>query len=205
MPHVPCPDAVPVLDAGSCTLRGWSSDDARDYYVWMRDAEVSRYLGRPLTSEEDAAHELEGYVADVRRRAAVRWAVEDRATGQAVGRCHLCRWDAANARASLGYALARSQWGQGVTTRVVEAALEWALGESGPGLHRIEAAAAASNTASTRVLRAAGFTREGVMREYRECAHGYEDFEMYGLLRSEWLEARRAAAADIGLDAAMSA
>ena len=50
MPNVPCPDAVPVLDAGSCTLRGWSTDDAREYYDWMRDAEVGRYLGRPLDS-----------------------------------------------------------------------------------------------------------------------------------------------------------
>jgi [ribosomal protein S5]-alanine N-acetyltransferase len=186
MPHALCPDAVPVLDAGSCTLRGWSSDDARDYYAWMRDADVSRYLGRPLATEEDAERELSGYREDVRRRAAVRWAVAERDTGKVVGRCHLFRWDAANARASLGYALARSQWGQGVTTRVVQAALAWALGEAGPGLHRVEAAAALSNTASTRILRRAGFTREGVLREYRECAHGYEDFEIYGLLRSEW-------------------
>ncbi len=190
MPHVACPDAAPVLDAGSCILRGWSSDDARDYYGWMRDAEVSRYLGRPLASEQDARREIEDYIADVRRRAAMRWAVEDRDSGSVVGRCHLFRWDAANARASLGYALARDQWGQGVTTRVVRAALAWALGEAGPGLHRVEAAAARSNKASTRILLITGFTREGVMREYRECAHGYEDFEMYGLLRAEWRERR---------------
>ncbi len=68
----------------------------------------------------------------------------------------------------------------------MQATLAWALGEAGPGLHRIEAAAARSNTASTRILLRTGLTREGVMREYRECAHGYEDFEMYGLLRSDW-------------------
>ena len=119
----------------------------------------------------------------------MRWAVEARDTGEVVGRCHLFRWDATNARASLGYALARSQWGQGITTRVVRAALTWALGDTGAGLHRIEAAAAVKNAASTRVLSSAGFTREGVLREYRECAHGYEDFGMYSLLRSEWRDA----------------
>jgi ribosomal-protein-alanine N-acetyltransferase len=189
MPNIPCPDAVPVLDAGSCTLRGWSTDDAREYYDWMRDAEVGRYLGRPLASEAEAMDELRSYIADVRRGAAMRWAVEARDTGQVVGRCHLFRWDATNARASLGYALARSHWAQGITTRVVRAALAWALGGTGVGLHRIEAAAAMNNAASTRVLISAGFTREGVLREYRECAHGYEDFGMYGLLRSEWRNA----------------
>ena len=73
-----------------------------------------------------------------------------------------------------------------MTSRVVHAALEWALGADGPALHRVEAAAAVNNVASTRVLEKMGFTSEGVLREYRECADGYEDFAMYGLLRAEW-------------------
>ena len=84
---------------------------------------------------------------------------------------------------------------------MVHAALEWAFGADGPALHRVEAAAAVNNVASTRILEKMGFTSEGVLREYRECADGYEDFAMYGLLRAEWV----AAGGGVGLPAPRSA
>jgi ribosomal-protein-alanine N-acetyltransferase len=187
----PFPDDVPVLDAGDYTLRGWSRVDAQDYYAWMADTEVSRYLGRPLANASEAAEEIGRFLASVQNGRAIRWAVEENATGRVVGRCHFFRWDTRNARASVGYALDRAHWGQGVTSRVVHTALEWACGADGPALHRVEAAAAVNNVASTRILEKMGFTGEGVLREYRHCADGYEDFGMYGLLRTEWLASGR--------------
>ncbi len=192
------PDAVPVLQAGDYTLRPWSPDDAGDYYAWMSDPDVWRHLGLPAECRADAEGEIARFIAQVERGSAVRWAVEDMRTGCVVGRCHFFRWDGRHAKASLGYALAKSHWGQGVTTLVVRTALEWGFADDGPGLHRVEAAAALSNVASTRVLAKMGFKSEGVLREYRECADGYEDFGVYGLLRPEWTAAREAVAGERG-------
>ena len=184
------PHTVPVVHAGDYTLRGWSLDDAGDYYDWMSDPDVWRYLGAAAPTRAAAKSDIARFMAQVERGSAIRWAVEDRRTGRAVGRCHFFRWDRRHAKASLGYALAKTHWGQGVTTLVVRAALDWAFGDDGPALHRVEAAAALSNAASTRVLAKMGFTSEGVLREYRECAQGHEDFGVYGLLRREWAASR---------------
>jgi ribosomal-protein-alanine N-acetyltransferase len=53
------------------------------------------------------------------------------------------------------------------------------------GLRRIELAIAVDNDASNRVAERAGFSREGVLRQYRENKGVWRDHVMWSLLRGE--------------------
>ena len=64
----------------------------------------------------------------------------------------------------LGYWLVPSARGRGLGTRAVRLAVTWALG--GAGMARVEAWVEPDNLPSQRLLVAAGFTREGVLRSF---------------------------------------
>lgn len=86
----------------------------------------------------------------------------------------------------LGYLLTGSARGRGVMTTAVRVLLDWSFGEP-LRLERVQALTHPANAASSSVLERAGFTREGVLRAYREAAAGgREDRVMWSLLSIDW-------------------
>ncbi len=68
-----------------------------------------------------------------------------------------------NRTAEMGYYLAQSHWGRGLTTQAVTEVCDYLFTHT--DLLRIFAEPFAHNLASCRVLEKAGFTREGVLRQ----------------------------------------
>jgi RimJ/RimL family protein N-acetyltransferase len=84
--------------------------------------------------------------------------------------------------ASIGYSLAPSFRGQGIASGALRQVVSLAFDRAGLALHRLEANVAVANVASQRVLRAAGFTREGTARGLLRINGQWIDHERYGLL-----------------------
>jgi len=59
------------------------------------------------------------------------------------------------------------------------------------GLHRVEANIQPGNVASIRLVKRAGFTREGYSRRYLKIGGRWRDHERWALLREDWLKRRR--------------
>lgn len=83
----------------------------------------------------------------------------------------------------IGYWTAPWARGHGVMTRAVRLLAQWSFGEF--ELRRIELVIAVENSASNRVAEKAGFTNEGVLRQYRENKGIWRDHYMWSLLRGE--------------------
>jgi len=107
------------------------------------------------------------------------------ARGRAVGTCLLFRFDAASARAELGYVLGRAQWGTGLMHEALAALIDAAFGAM--ALRRLEAEVDPRNAASGRLLRRLGFRREGLLRQRWVTKGAAADVEVYGLLSAEWV------------------
>jgi RimJ/RimL family protein N-acetyltransferase len=102
------------------------------------------------------------------------------------------RFDFANQVGEMGYSLARSHWGQGLTTEAAQAVLDAAF-VAYSDLRRVRAMADARNIGSLRVMdvmEKIGMIREGTLRQNRITRGESIDEVWCGILRSEW-EARR--------------
>jgi [ribosomal protein S5]-alanine N-acetyltransferase len=85
--------------------------------------------------------------------------------------------------ANLGYSVGEQYNGQGIGTRAVELARDWAFGEA--GLHRLEAGTLVHNRASQRVLEKNGFERIGTARRYLFIAGEWSDHVLFQRLADD--------------------
>ena len=87
---------------------------------------------------------------------------------------------------SLGYALAKEYWCQGLMTEAAQALVDYAFESQKP--HLIMAQCISENKASSRVMQKLGMTFEGCLRGrlFRHDKHW--DMDVYSILREEMLD-----------------
>jgi len=118
---------------------------------------------------------------------ALQWVLVEKVSRSAIGTCLLFRFDAASARAELGYVLGRSHWHQGYMREALQAVIDTAY--RCMALRRLEAEVDTRNPRSAALLRKLGFTQEGLLRQRWVAKGEVKDVEIYGLLRHEWAQA----------------
>ncbi len=87
-------------------------------------------------------------------------------------------------RAELGYWIDNDYWGMGYATEASKALLNY--GFNTYGLHKIIAEHITRNPASGKVMKKLGMTKEGFFKKHVFKGNKYEDFVMYGVLKTEW-------------------
>jgi len=118
--------SIPELETPRLLLRGFRQTDFEAYAAMMSDPDVTRYLGdgRPL-NRVDAWRQLAMFAGHWQLRGFGLWAVEERSTGQFIGRIGCFEpegWPAFE----IGYTLARHAWRKGYASEGASAALEYA-------------------------------------------------------------------------------
>ena len=113
-----------ILKTERLMLRMFTSRDLNAYCSMCADTEVMRYVGegRPL-SRTDAWRHIAIFLGTWQLRGYGMWAVEDKVTGQFVGRegyLHPEGWPGIE----LAWALARPFWGLGLASEAARACLE---------------------------------------------------------------------------------
>ena len=174
----------PLVD-GPTALRAWRDADLQPLVTACQDPEISRWTRVPFPyGPSDARNYLLQRHDALHAGASAPFAVvraEDR--DQLLGSISLMRFSWKNARAEVGYWLAREARGQGHITRAVRLITNWGFVHL--GLQRIELVAATANPASQRVAERCGFTREAVLRSYMVSKTGRDDMVAFGLLASD--------------------
>lgn len=117
---------IPQLSTDRLLLREFRSDDFESYAALMADPEVTRHLGegRPL-SRADAWRQMASFIGHWVLRGYGLWAVEERATGQFIGRIG-CHEPEGFPAFEIAYTLARSSWRRGYAREGAAAALHYA-------------------------------------------------------------------------------
>lgn len=180
-----------VFEAPRVLVRPLEERDLEALMAVNGDEQVTRFLPYAAwRSMDDARAWLVRMRALEAPGTARQYTVLDRATATPIGTCLLFRFVEASRRAELGYVLGRAHQGRGLMREALTALLDGAFGPL--DLRRVEAEVDPRNHASTRVVEALGFTREGLLREkWGDGADAY-DVAAWGLLDREW-KARRAA------------
>ncbi|MBW6497240.1 MAG: GNAT family N-acetyltransferase [Bacteroidales bacterium] len=94
--------------------------------------------------------------------------------------------DTANRKTEIGYWISERFQGKGIITRSVRAMIHQAF--HCWNFHRIQINVATGNQRSKRIPKKLNFTFEGIARDAELLSSGFNDIEMYSLLKSEWNE-----------------
>lgn len=177
--------APPTLHSGRVSLRLAVESDLPALLEVNSSEEVTALLPYARwTSMADADAWFERMAAIQSTGAALQFVVVGAAEQRAIGTCLVFRHEEAHGRAEIGYVLGREYWGRGLMHEALQTLIDWAFGTQ--RLRRLEAEVDVRNAASAGVLRRLGFTREGVLRQRWVNRGAPSDFQMFGLLASEW-------------------
>src|SRR6185295_2999839 len=162
---------------------GWSAASSSAWTSWPEHATGNR---EGVERRRRAAQELERRVTGVARRVELRSpSPADRRAWCALvrtSRPFFAGW--VTTTGYLGYYIGAAFAGQGYMTEGLQLMLRNAFG--GLGLRRVEANIQPGNRASLRLVRRAGFRREGVSPRYLKIAGRWRDHERWALLREDW-------------------
>lgn len=176
----------PVIAAGAIYLR---PPEIEDHDAWARLREASRvhltrwepdWLSKDTTPDAFRLR-LKSYDRQFRARAGAAFHVFERDGDRLIGGVTLSdiRRHAAQS-ATIGYWIGAAFLRRGFGLAAVEAVLGYAF--DGFGLNRVEAACQPGNAASRALLSKAGFTEEGLAREYLFINGAWRDHVLYARL-----------------------
>jgi RimJ/RimL family protein N-acetyltransferase len=183
MALLPAPERP--LTGSVVVLRRWHRSDVPQLVEACRDPEIPRWTAVQVPyTEEDARSWVRGDPLPVEPAGdRVSFAVADRVdTDVLLGSMSIQRLQRGYL-GEIGYWTAPWGRGRGVTTQAVKVLSAWAFEHF--DLRRVELIIAVDNDASNKVAERAGFTREGVLRQFRENKGIWRDHIMWSLLRDE--------------------
>lgn len=163
MPPLPVPD--PPLTDGVVTVRPWSDADIGAVVTAGLDPVIPEMTTITRAGTPDDARRFVARQRDrVRDGTGIPLAIEENATGRAVGWIGANHPDLANRRADIGYWLLTGARGRGLAVRAGALFVPWV--GAALGLVRMEAVIAPENQASQRVVERLGFVLEALLRAY---------------------------------------
>jgi RimJ/RimL family protein N-acetyltransferase len=173
----------PELSTARTRLRRVRWEDAGALFAYGSDPEVSRFVGwDTYQSLSDAEAYISTTLEKYEQEQLADWGIEHRRNRRFIGTIGFLWWETNEAAAEIGYVMAKSYWGQGIMTEVVQEVLRF--GWDVMGLNRIQAHTEVENVGSQRVLEKCGLQYEGRLRERVHAVDGFVDLLVYAALRS---------------------
>jgi RimJ/RimL family protein N-acetyltransferase len=175
---------IPTIGTQRLTLRAFREADVEPMHRLMQDPDVMRYVGdRQVPNRQDSWRAVAGWIGHWALRGYGQWAIEERASGEVIGRAGLINpegWPGAE----VGYLLGKEWWGRGYATEAAQAASDWAFRER--DFDRVLSLIDPANEPSIRVAKRIGEMLRGETQLWEHTVL------MYGIDRAEW-QARGAA------------
>ncbi len=171
-------------------IREFRPTDRDALLAIVRDPTQIQHMLLCLETPEQLDEFLSMALSNIHVDPRLEWhfAVESPADGHYLGSCCLMVERDASSSAELGYWFLREAWGRGYATESSAAMLD--LGFRRLGLHRIWGKCHVRNPASAKVMEKLGMAYEGTLREHVWLRDHYRSSRIYGMLASEYEQAR---------------
>lgn len=181
---------LPVLTAGSVTLRALRADDADSLFELLTTEEVARFISPPPSTADGFRRFIQWAAHEQAAGRYACFAVVPAGTDTAVGIFQVRQLDASFDTAEWGFVMGSAYWGTGIFAQaapmVIGFAIDWI------GVRRLEARAAVQNGRGNGALAKMGAVREAVLRQ-SFARHGqHYDQHLWSILADDWKTARSA-------------
>ena len=159
------------------------SDSHRLFKIWS-DPDVTKFMNISSFTHEAQAKEMIELLENLAKASeAIRFSMIELKSNEIIGTCGFNSIDFENAKAEIGYDIAKAYWGIGYAPEGICALLNYAFETL--KLNRIEAKVEPANVNSIRVLQKLNFTFEGTLRKYEKSKGNFIDIKMYSLLKTD--------------------
>ena len=178
-----------VIETQRLILRPFTLEDAQPMFDnWASDSEVTKYVTWPAHGSVDITEMVmkdwvEGYANPDRYNWAITLKEKD---NDPIGNISAVPVDDHTESVEIGYCMGRAWWGGGIMAEALKAVIDFFMAEV--GTNRVYARHDTANPNSGRVMKKAGMTFEGVIRQSGRNNQGIVDLAYYSILRSEWVE-----------------
>jgi RimJ/RimL family protein N-acetyltransferase len=179
---------LPVLSAGTVTLRTLRADDARSLCALLTTEEVARFVSPPPTSVEGFERFVAWALAEQEAGRYAGFAVVPAGTDTAVGIFQVRQLDAAFDTAEWGFVMGSAYWGTGLFADGARLVVDFAVDTI--GVRRLEARAATVNGRGNGALAKVGAVREAVLRQSFDRHGQCYDQHLWSILADDWRAAR---------------
>lgn len=174
----------PVLETDRLILRHIDNSDANDIFAIRSDAQVMRYIPRPIAKTIEDVYPLIDMIEDfLIKGERINWGVIFKETNQLIGMIGYVNIKPEHFRAEVGYALAASFHRKGIMREALIRIIAFGFEEM--KLHSIEAIVDADNIASSQLLLNVGFRQEAYFREDFYYNVSFRNSIHYGLLATD--------------------
>lgn len=175
----------PLLRTPRLWLRQLAATDAIALHALFGDAETMRWNELPPTRDlAETTQRVELFLIPIPLWQAT-WVLAGAPADPAIGFVCYHHRDAWNGQLEVGFMLARSHWGRGLTYEAMTRLLAHCFRSL--QINRVEITVNPENKAAIRVTERLGFRREaGLLRQRQRVGDAYCDQLLYGLLRAEW-------------------
>lgn len=159
------------------------SDVNEDYYYWMNDPGITRYLESRFFPND--IESLKEYVNQRQKdRNSVFLAIVVKGEERHIGNIKLGPIDWIHKLGDVGVLIGdKGSWGKGYATEAIGLVVRLAF--QGLNLHKLTAGHYADNKGSEKAFSKNGFVVEGLRRKHRFCEGSYVDTVVLGLLRED--------------------
>lgn len=176
--------SFPLIELERLRLRFMHPSDAERYLGWFSAKEVQQFLNG-LACPKDI-EEARRFIENMNGRyfkskLTICWGIALKESDELVGRIELCRF-VRQSMAEVAYSLSKDHWNNGYMTEALQGAARFGFQKM--GLHRIQATVVPENIASVKVLCKAGFSKEGLLRQYNY-GNEFRDTFMMSMLKEE--------------------
>ncbi|QDQ01963.1 GNAT family N-acetyltransferase [Lysinibacillus fusiformis] len=175
---------IEQLSTKRLLLRKMKKSDAHHLFKIWSDPDVTKFMNISNFTHEGQAHEMIDLLEELAlNHQAIRFTIIELASNEIVGSCGFNSFDFENARAEIGYDIAKAYWGNGYAPEGIMALINYAF--TNLALNRIEAKVEPENVNSIKVLEKLNFTFEGTLRQYEKSNDVFQDINSYSLLRCD--------------------
>ncbi|WGU92501.1 GNAT family protein [Paenibacillus dendritiformis] len=175
---------IPELHTERLHLRKMKVSDSSSLFKIWSDPEVTKFMNINCFTDENEAKDMIKLLDELSQdNKAIRFSIIEIESNEIIGSCGYNSIDFENAKAEIGYDIARAFWGRGYASEAICSLLDYAF--SSLKLNRIEAKVEPENVKSVKVLQKLNFTFEGTLRQYEKVKGKFNDLNMYSKLRTD--------------------